>query len=299
MPEVRSGQPESRYFHSRGLRLHYLDWGNIGAPVLILLHGGLEHARVWDQLARQLCSDWHVVVPDLRGHGDSEWSGGGAYSIVDMVPDLAALLAELGEPVIHLVGHSLGGNVAIHYTALFPQQVARLCVIEGLGFSPEARARRDRRSRLEQLRQWVEKAREVDLRRPRGYASIAEAVARLREHDPLLSPELASQVCEHGMRINERGLWQWKYDPRVRASGPSEVASPEPSDLWRAIECPVLLMYGEQSWASNPEKDGRLRHFARARLVTVAQAGHNLHHHQPEVFLAHLQRFLAQARDQE
>src|SRR5690554_6457759 len=270
MPEVRSGQPESRYFHSRGLRLHYLDWGNIGAPVLILLHGGLEHARVWDQLARQLCSDWHVVVPDLRGHGDSEWSGGGAYSIVDMVPDLAALLAELGAPVIHLVGHSLGGNVAIHYTALFPQQVARLCVIEGLGFSPEARARRDRRSRLEQLRQWVEKAREVDLRRPRGYASIAEAVARLREHDPLLSPELASQVCEHGMRINERGLWQWKYDPKVRASGPSEVASPEPSDLWRAITCPVLLMYGARSWASDPEQDGRM---ARSEERRVGKEG--------------------------
>lgn len=292
MSDIRDIQPQSCFYHSRGLRLHYLDWGNIGAPVLILLHGGLEHARVWDQLVRQLCSDWHVVVPDLRGHGDSEWSSGGAYSIVDMVPDLAALLAELGEPVIHLVGHSLGGNVAIHYTALFPQRVARLCVIEGLGFSPEARARRDRRSRLEQLRQWVGKAREVDLRRPRGYASIAEAVARLREHDPLLSPELASQVCEHGMRINERGLWQWKYDPRVRASGPSEVASPEPSDLWRAITGPVLLMYGARSWASDPEQDGRMAHFAAVRRVLIEDAGHNLHHHRPEEFLTHLQAFL-------
>ena len=230
MQTIAEAGPQSRFYHSRGLRLHYLDWGNPDAPTLILVHGGLEHARVWDQLARQLRADWHVVVPDLRGHGDSEWSGGGAYTIVDMVPDIAALVAELGECQVALVAHSLGGNVAIHYTALFPERVSRLCVIEGLGFSPEARARRDRRSRLEQLRQWVEKAREVDLRRPRGYASIAEAVARLREHDPLLSPELASQVCEHGMRINERGLWQWKYDPKVRASGPSEVASPEPSD---------------------------------------------------------------------
>src|SRR5690606_17039089 len=83
--------PQSRFFHSRGLRLHYLDWGNAGAPVLILVHGGLEHARVWDQLARQLSADWQVVVPDLRGHGDSDWSSGGAYAIADMVPDLAAL----------------------------------------------------------------------------------------------------------------------------------------------------------------------------------------------------------------
>ena len=295
----RPAKAHSRFYYSRGLRLHYLDWGNAGAPVLILLHGGLEHARVWDQLARRLCAHWHVLVPDLRGHGDSGWSSGGAYAIVDMVPDIAALVAELGDPPVSLVGHSLGGNVAIHYAALFPERVARLCVIEGLGFAPEVRARRDHKSRREQLREWVERIRELDQRGPSSYPSVQAAVQRLRAHDPLLGEELAHYVCEHGMHQQADGQWHWKYDHQVRGSGAAEVASVEASDLWRAIECPVLLMYGEQSWASNPEKDGRLRHFARARLVTVAQAEHNLHHHQPEVFLAHLQRFLAQARDQE
>jgi len=121
--------PQSRFYDSRGLRLNYLDWGNAGAPLLILLHGGLEHARVWDQLARQLSADWQVVVPDLRGHGDSDWSAGGAYAIPDFVPDIAALVAELGNRPVTLVAHSLGGNIAIHYTALFPENVTRLCVI--------------------------------------------------------------------------------------------------------------------------------------------------------------------------
>lgn len=294
MPTIVEPTPRSRFYYSRGLRLHYLDWGNPDAPVLILIHGGLEHARVWDQLARQLAADWHVVVPDLRGHGDSDWSGGGAYTIVDMVPDVAALVAALDAHPVALVAHSLGGNVAIHYAALFPEQVSRLCVIEGLGFSPKMRAKRDEKSRRAQLREWVDKVRELDQRGASNYADVAAAVQRLMEHDPLLSGELAEYVCEQGMRPTDDGQWRWKYDHLVRGNGAAEVASVEPSDLWQAIECPVLLMYGAESWASNPQKDGRLAHFAQARLVIVEQAGHNLHHHQPEVFMQHLRKFLAE-----
>lgn len=286
--------PQSRFYHSRGLRLHYLDWGNADAPVLILIHGGLEHARVWDQLARQLCAGWHVVVPDLRGHGDSDWSSGGAYAIPDFLPDIAALVAELGERPVTLVAHSLGGNIAVHYTALFPEKVSRLCVIEGLGFSPEARARRDEKSRREQLREWVEKVQGLDALGASQYPSVEAAVQRLMKHDPLLSRELAEYVCERGLRPNDNGQLRWKYDHQIRGFGSAEIASVEPSDLWRAIECPVLLMYGAESWASNPQEDGRVRHFTQARVVSVERAGHNLHHHQPEVFLTHLRAFLAE-----
>ncbi len=286
--------PQSRFYHSRGLRLHYLDWGNADAPLLILIHGGLEHARVWDQLARQLCADWHVLVPDLRGHGDSDWSTGGAYAIPDFVPDIAALVAALGERPVNLVAHSLGGNIAVHYTALFPEKVSRLCVIEGLGFSPEARARRDEKSRREQLREWVEKVRGLDALGASQYSSVEAAVQRLMKHDPLLSRELAEYVCERGLRPNDNGQLRWKYDHQIRGFGSAEIASVEPSDLWRAIECPVLLMYGAESWASNPQHDGRVQHFAQARVVSVERAGHNLHHHQPEVFLTHLRAFLAE-----
>src|SRR5690606_8399452 len=287
-------EPQSRFYHSRGLRLHYLDWGNENAPLLVLIHGGLEHARVWDHLARQLCHDWQVVVPDLRGRGDSDWRPGGAYAIPDFLPDMAALMAELGEQPATLVAHSLGGNIAVHYSALFPEHVNRLCVIEGLGFSPEARARRDEKSRREQLREWVEKARGLDALGPSQYPSVEAAVQRLMEHDPLLSRELAEYVCQRGLRPNENGQLRWKYDHQVRGFGPAEVASVEPSDLWQAIRCPVLLMYGTESWASSPQQDGRIRHFADARLVMVEQAGHNLHHHQPEVFMEHLRAFLAE-----
>lgn len=285
--------PASRYYSSRGLRLHYLDWGNESAPLLILLHGGLEHARVWDQIAQQLCQDWHVIVPDLRGHGDSQWSAGGAYAIADFVPDIAALMDEFDNPPVTLVAHSLGGNVAIHYTALFPEYVQRLCVIEGLGSPPEVRAKRDLASRREQLRAWVDKVRERDQRTPRSYPNVDAAVDRLMAHDPLVDRATATHICQHGLTIGKDGQLRWKYDGLIRGSGSGEVAMAEPNDLWQAIECPVLLIYGAKSWASNPEQDGRTKHFKRVKTVLVDDAGHNVQHHQLECFMQALKDFLS------
>lgn len=286
--------PESRFYFSRSLRLHYLDWGNPDAPLLVLLHGGLEHAHVWDQVALQLRENWHVVVPDLRGHGDSDWSSGCAYSIPDFVPDIAALMEELGNQPATLVAHSLGGNIAIHYTAAFPERVERLCVIEGLGSSPKVRAERDLTPRPGQLRNWVEKVRGLDKQQTSRYASLEAAVDRLMGHDPLVDRTTALHACTHGLRPADDGQFRWKYDPKVRGSGAADVASPEASDLWQVIDCPTLLIYGEKSWASNPQKDGRFRHFRNARIISVEGAGHNVHHHQPAAFMECLREFLAQ-----
>ena len=72
--------PEDRFVQSHGLRLHYVDWGNTDAPLLVLVHGGRDHARSWDAIARALQPQFHVMAPDLRGHGDSEWASGSSYS---------------------------------------------------------------------------------------------------------------------------------------------------------------------------------------------------------------------------
>src|SRR3546814_19606951 len=106
------------------MRLHYLDWGNSAAPTLILVHGGFDHARSWDWTARALAKDYHVVAPDLRGHGDSAWSAEGSYMIANCVYDLAQLIEQLGREPVILVGHSLGGSVALRYAGLFPDRGA-------------------------------------------------------------------------------------------------------------------------------------------------------------------------------
>ena len=74
--DIASDAPQSRYYQSQGLRLHFTDWGNPSAPPLLLVHGGLDHSRSWDHLAQALRADFHVVAPDLRGHGCSGWATG-------------------------------------------------------------------------------------------------------------------------------------------------------------------------------------------------------------------------------
>ena len=89
---LSSADPNDRFFEAQGLRLHYADWGSEAAPPLILIHGGRDHCRSWDAVARALQPHFHVMAPDLRGHGDSDWAKGSSYSLSDYVYDLACLV---------------------------------------------------------------------------------------------------------------------------------------------------------------------------------------------------------------
>ena len=86
--------PISHHFISQRLRLHYVDWGNPDAPPLVLVHGGRDHCRNWDWVAQPICArDYHVIAPDLRGHGDSAHSPSGDYHLMaTYVYDLAQLI---------------------------------------------------------------------------------------------------------------------------------------------------------------------------------------------------------------
>ena len=84
--------PTSHYFYSQRLKLHYVDWGNPEKPLLVLVHGGRDHCRNWDWVALDLRSHYHIIAPDLRGHGDSDWAVGSGYSMIDYVLDLSQLM---------------------------------------------------------------------------------------------------------------------------------------------------------------------------------------------------------------
>ena len=85
MPGQHIVGPTSHYYYSQRLKLHYVDWGNHDKPLLVLIHGGRDHARNWDWVAQTLRDDYHVIAPDLRGHGDSEWARGSEYSMIEYV----------------------------------------------------------------------------------------------------------------------------------------------------------------------------------------------------------------------
>ena len=286
--------PTSRIFFSQRLRLHYVDWGNSAAPPLLLLHGGQDHCRNWDWVAERLRQDWHIIAPDLRGHGDSQWSPDGNYSMGGYLYDLAQLIHQQQLAPVTILAHSLGGNIALRYAGIYPEKVRRLIAIEGLGPSPARIAERAKRSIADRMQKWIEEQRGLSGRLPRRYASIEEAFRRMQEANRHLSPEQARHLTQHGVNQNEDGTYSWKFDNYVRVWPPYDMTQSEIEQLWAGIACPTLLVYGKESWASNPLEDGRIRHFERARVERFDRAGHWVHHDRLEDFVALVRAFLGE-----
>jgi pimeloyl-ACP methyl ester carboxylesterase len=197
--------PASHTFFSQRLRLHYVDWGNPDKPPLLLIHGGRDHCRNWDWTAAALRNDWHIIAPDLRGHGDSQWSTDGKYTMAGYIYDLAQLIHGQRLAPVTIVAHSLGGNVALRYAGIYPETVAKLVSIEGVGPSPQKRAERSAKTIAERMGEWIREQRNLAGRLPRRYASIEDAFRRMQEENPHLSAEQARHLTVHGVNLNEDG----------------------------------------------------------------------------------------------
>lgn len=284
--------PTSNAYISQRLRLHYVDWGNPDAPPLILQHGGRDHCRSWDWVAAELRNDWHVICPDLRGHGDSNWSPEGHYGMDAFVYDFTQLIHDLDYNEVTIIAHSLGGNVASRFAGLYPEKVRKFVNIEGLGPTPQMIANVQAQGTAARLRQWIEDKRKASGRTPRRYESLEAAFARMKEENGFLTDEQARHLTIHGASRNEDGTWSWKFDNYLNVWSATDIPYEEKEKLWQAITCPILLLWGQDSFASSPRKDGRLALFRDARLIEYENAGHWLHHDQFERFIADVRAFL-------
>ncbi len=272
-----------------------MDWGNREKPPLVLLHGGRDHCRNWDWTAEALRDDWHVIAPDLRGHGDSQWTADGSYTMPGYIYDLAQLIHQQWLAPVTIIAHSLGGHIALRHAGIYPETVAKLVAIEGLGPPPRELAARAAKTIAERMDEWIREQRALAGRLPRRYASIEDAFRRMQEENPHLSAEQARHLTAHGVNQNEDGTYSWKFDNYVRAWPPYDMRGRDIQLLWSRISCPTLLLYGTESRSGNPAQDGRAEAFRHAKVVGVERAGHWLHHDRLDVFLAIVREFLAGA----
>ena len=254
---------------------------------MLLVHGGRDHARNWDLVAKALMEHYSIYALDLRGHGDSDWAIGGQYSMPDFVLDVAALANEIDRDPLTLIGHSLGGAITLQFAGVCPDRVRKVVSIEGLG--PKLMQRRPAHQRMEE---WLADMQKLEHRTPRRYPSIEPAIARMEEENPHLTPEMARHLTIHGARQNEDGSYSWKFDNYVHNHSPYEFNIEDARDIWNQIRCPVLLVRGEESWTEDPEEDGRASAFHDYRTVTIPDAGHWVHHDQLDAFLAAVRTFL-------
>lgn len=281
-----SSEPVSHFYDSHGLRLHYVDWGNALAPALVLLHGGRDHCRSWDWIARALQPSFHVIAADLRGHGDSDWATGSSYSMADHIYDLTRMLTVCGIQQMTLVGHSFGGMVSLLFAGAFPETVTRLINLDG-AFLPRAAS-----TPIEvQFAKWVKDIDKISASKPRPYASVEEAAARMAARNTRLTTEQARHLARHAVKRTTEGTFVWKFDPYQRISAPYRMLSEDTVALWTRIDCPTLFLCAENG-ASNPERAGILKHFRRGQQKVVKGASHWLQHDKFDDVLAEMKAFL-------
>ena len=265
--------PTSRFIHVNGLALHYLEWGEAANPALVLLHGGSAHAHWWDHIAPALARTHRVLALDLRGHGESAWAHPPAYEIADYVADLEGVITALDLDTPVLVGHSLGGFVALCYATTGTMNQGA-CVIVDSG----PRLRPSRTMRL--LRSLP----------PPVYSTEADVYTRFRllPAETRATPELLRHIALHSVRPDRTGRFHPKSDRAVMTRQPCDLEWQLPR-----IACPILFIRGQHSRALPAERWADLvQACPQAAGMEIPQAGHHVFLDQPAAFLDTVTTFL-------
>jgi len=285
----------SEFISVRGLQYHIRHWGDEGAPKLFMVHGWMDVSASFQFVVDCLQQEWHVIAPDWRGFGPTKNPGVDCYWFPDYMGDLDAILDHYasGEEV-DLLGHSMGGNVVCLYAGVRPERVRKLVNLEGFGLPatrPEQAPAR--------YAKWLD-----ELRHPpalRGYATRSDVIARLKKNNPRLSDERADFLSRHWAAQNERGEWEIQGDPAHKLTSPILYRIEEVLCCWQAITAPVLWVEADdtEAWrwmgpkeTARVEIDRRIKFIADVTTATIADAGHMLHHDQPEALAQLIEDFL-------
>ena len=284
---------ESLFYDIRGLKYHVRRWPGAGATRrLVLLHGWMDVSASFQFLVDALGPGWEVYAPDWRGYGLTEWGRSDCYWFPDYIADLDALLGRIQpDAPVNLVGHSLGGNVASLYSGVRPERVSRLVNLEGFGMSRTHPDQAPKRYGL-----WLDELREPPQLKP--YADFSALADRMQKNNPRLRRDRAEFLAQHWGRRTDDGNVVLRGDPAHMIVNPLLYRYEEARACWESITAPVLWVDASKSEALKRMKlsaedyaDRRNAH-RNLRYATVEEAGHMLHHDQPERVAQLIEEFL-------
>jgi pimeloyl-ACP methyl ester carboxylesterase len=286
----------SEFVTIRGLKLHCRRWGEASAPMLFLLHGFQDESASWQFTVDAFQNNWQVIAPDLRGYGLSEWSGSDSYWYPDYLADLDYLLDHFTpERPASIVGHSLGANIAAVYAGLRPERVSHLVNVDGFG---PPMMRQDPAPR--RLAKWLAQLRDDTAQRP--YADFEEFALRMQSENTRLSDERARFIVQHWGKTDVEGGVVRRADPAHKRINPSPMTQDEIIACWRQTRASVLWIDGAQSGlmarlgATPNEFEDRASAYQDLQIRHVEDAGHNVHHDQPEALAQLIEGFLSDQR---
>jgi pimeloyl-ACP methyl ester carboxylesterase len=299
----------SEFVPIRGLKYHLLHWGpapanaNSALPPLVLLHGWMDVAASYqfmvDALDEAFAGGRHIIAPDWRGFGQTEAGQTDNFWFPDYLADLDFLLDHCcpGQPV-DLVGHSMGGNVAMIYAGVRPERIRRLVNLEGFGLAATRPSQAPGR-----YAQWMDELKSLH----RGdsalktYADQAGVAQRLMKTNPRLPGDKAEWLAGRWARPNSTGQWQIQGHAGHKVTSAHIYRLDEMLEVYKRITAPLLSVQADsdsltQWWKGSytlAEYHERLKNVADARSAVIADAGHMLHHDQPEQLARLIEDFLA------
>ncbi len=262
---------EHRLRGSDGGGLRLLEWSTQGVP-LLLLHGFGNEAHVWDDLVPDLTPYYRVLALDQRGHGESDPDPDGRYDHLSMANDAAAVLDAVGADRVVVIGHSMGGRVAMRLAGLAPERMAGLVVVDA---GPDLDARGVTRIGIEASRQ------------PTRFDSLVEFSALVARNYPAARADVVERIARHALRRRPDGRFELKLASNLghwrTQRSPEELerySAEESRALWgilRKLPCPTLLVRGAASDVLSPETaDAMVEAIPDGRLAVVERAGHSV-----------------------
>jgi pimeloyl-ACP methyl ester carboxylesterase len=289
----------SEFAEVNGIRLHVRRWGPDDAPILFMLHGWMDVAASFQFVVDGLGGNWQVIAPDMRGFGLSDWpvagQGGGSYWFYDYLGDLDALLDRYApEGEVNLVGHSMGANLACLYAGVRPERVRRVVDLEGFGMPATVAAQAPKR-----VRAWLDELREPPVLR--SYASLDAVAARLVKTNPRLAAARARYLAQHWSKPDGEGGYMLLADAAHKMRSPLLYRIDEVMAIWSQVSAKVLHVEAANSetlaWLAGAvpidEFKARFAAFPDWRERIIDDAGHMLHHDQPEAIARLIEAFCA------
>jgi pimeloyl-ACP methyl ester carboxylesterase len=273
-----------------GIKIHYWDWGNFGPPML-LVHPSGAFGRIWDPLAKLIYDKFHIIAPDLRGHGDSD-KPKGDYSAQVAARDVLQLMDALKLKRAVFVSHSLGTRIGIVLAAENPGHIGRFVMVGAPHYAPffpdSSEAQEEREMFHERGTMWG--------RIPKVVASREEAKAFLRRDLSLLKkfddPVLDFIISSNTNQLSD-GRLEWKWDPEAVGSGLMHA----PDDLTEYIsrlQCPILVPYGVLKFAQTPERiQAMKRRLPNSKWLPIQDAEYYIYLEKPEDLATAILEFTA------
>ncbi|HIC7378090.1 TPA: alpha/beta fold hydrolase [Legionella pneumophila] len=268
-----------------GLSIACKIWGNPDNPPIFALHGWLDNANSFDDIAQYLQHDYYFIAVDLPGHGHSSHLPPGCiYHFTDGIFTVVEIINALGLNKLHLLGHSMGACLGSLVAGVAPDRFLSLSLIEGLGpFSHPAE------TACQQLPKYLDYLSQKQSKKAKGYNKFEHA-ALARSVKGYVSLDIAKSLCERGIQ-QENGLYYWRHDRRLLAPSPLQMTETQVLSCLTEIKAQTYLIWASKGFSFDSDKmKARIQAVKNIKIERL-DGGHHIHMEKPEVISQLLAKF--------